>query len=79
MRDSGDGIWEGMRCCSDGGVSVCSGDFDDGGANDDLLRSKGCSGPDGGSAITIGDSDLTTGCDDAGDEGTASGCGGRYQ
>lgn len=80
MRDSGDGT----RCCSDGGVSGCSGDFNDGGggggADDDLLRSRGCSVPDGGSAITMGDSDLGIGCAAAAaaDDDVRGGCG-RYQ
>lgn len=83
FRDSGDGTWDGSRCCSEGGVSGCSGDFDDGGADDgaddDLLRSRGCSGPDGGNAITMGDSALGTGCDDAGDEAIGRGGCERYQ
>lgn len=85
LRDSGDGTRDGIRCCSDGGVSGCSGDFDDGGggcdggADDDLLRSRGCSVPDAGSAITMGDSDLGIGCDGTDDGDDVRGDCDRYQ
>lgn len=82
LRESCDGTREGTRCCNEGGVSGCSGDFDVGGANDgaddDLLRSRGCSDPDGGNAITMGDSGFGTGCDAAGDVTTGMGGCGKY-